>query len=170
MKLMLIHFSIDMENFFIDSEEMLHMSQVDVSEKGIVRREAIAEGYIKLKESTIELIKNGKIAKGDPIIVAKIGGIIGAKNVPLLLPLCHQLLLDNVNVEVFIDEVNSSIKVVSRVISYAKTGVEMEALAAVMNSLLNIWDMIKQYEKNEKGEYPSTEIYGIKVVKKSKEI
>ena len=137
--------------------------------KEVVRREAVAEGWIKLKDSTIKLIKNGAIAKGDPILVAKIGGIIGAKNVPTLLPLCHQLLLDNVNVEVLIDDANSSIKVVSRVVSYAKTGVEMEALAAVTNSLLNIWDMVKQYEKDEKGEYPSTEIYGIKVVKKTKE-
>lgn len=150
-------------------EESNYMSQVDISEKSVVRREAIAEGYIKLRQSTIELIKNGKIAKGDPILVAKLGGIMGAKYVPFLLPLCHQLLLDNVNVEVFINDASSSIKVVSHVISHAKTGVEMEALAAVINSLLNIWDMVKQYEKDEKGEYPSTEIYGIRVVKKTKE-
>lgn len=145
------------------------MSQVDISSKDVVRREAVAEGWIKLKDSTIKLIKNGAIAKGDPIVVAKLGGIIGAKSVPTLIPLCHQLLLDNVNIEVFIDDDKSSIKVVSRVVSYAKTGVEMEALAAVTNSLLNIWDMVKQYEKDEKGEYPSTEIYGIKVLKKTKE-
>lgn len=145
------------------------MSQVDVSEKKIVRREAIAEGYIRLRSSTIELIKKGAVAKGDPIAVAKIGGIVGAKSVPFLLPLCHQLLLDNVSIDVSFEEDSSSVKVVSRVVSYSKTGVEMEALTAVMNSLLNIWDMVKQYEKDEKGEYPSTEIYGVKVLKKTKE-
>jgi cyclic pyranopterin phosphate synthase len=146
------------------------MSQVDVSEKNIVRREAVAEGHIRLKNSTIELIRNGAVAKGDPITMAKIGGILGAKSVPMLLPLCHQLLLDNVSIDVYVEEASSSIKVTSRVVSHAKTGVEMEALTAVMNSLLNIWDMVKQYEKDEKGEYPTTEIYGVKVLKKTKEI
>ncbi len=145
------------------------MSQVDISEKKIVRREAVAVGYIRLRNSTIELIKKGAVAKGDPITVAKIGGIVWAKSVTTLLPLCHQLLLDNVSIDVYIEEASLSIKVTSRVVSHAKTGVEMEALAAVMNSLLNIWDMVKQYEKDEKGEYPSTEIYGVKVLKKTKE-
>lgn len=145
------------------------MSQVDISEKMIVRRESIAEGYIRLKKSTIDLMKSGNIAKGDPIVIAKVGGILGAKSVPVLLPLCHQLLLDHVGIDVEIDENNSSIKVTSRVVSRGRTGVEMEALMAVVNSLLSIWDMVKQYEKDEKGEYPIMEIYGVRVVKKTKE-
>lgn len=146
------------------------MHQVDVSEKPVVKREAIAEGYIRLSRSTIELIKSGGIEKGDPLTIAKLGGIIGAKNVPLLLPLCHQLKLEHVDIDANVVEGEDAVRVVARVVAHEKTGVEMEALTAVTVALLNVWDVAKAYEKDELGQYPLTEIYGVRVLRKEKEM
>ncbi|MGB9741136.1 MAG: cyclic pyranopterin monophosphate synthase MoaC [Candidatus Bathyarchaeia archaeon] len=141
---------------------------VDVSEKPEVFREATATGIIKLKPETINLIREGKIAKGDPLYTAKIAGILAAKKTSTLIPLCHQLPLTNVEIKTeIIDE--TRIKVTSTVKTKAQTGVEMEALVATAASLLTIWDMVKQYEKDEEGQYPTTDIENIRVIKKVKE-
>lgn len=144
------------------------MSMVDVSEKPEIYREAKATGTIKLKPETISLIREGKIAKGDPIYTAKIAGILAAKRTSELIPLCHPLPLTNVDIEVKIAD-ESRVKVTSTVKTKAQTGVEMEALVAATASLLTIWDMVKQYEKDVEGQYPHTLIEGIRVVKKVKE-
>jgi cyclic pyranopterin phosphate synthase len=144
------------------------MAMVDVSAKPEVFREATATGTIKLKAETIRLIKEGKIAKGDPLYTAKIAGILAAKKTSALIPLCHPLPLTNVEVEVKFLE-NSKMQVSSTVKTKAQTGVEMEALVATAVSLLTIWDMVKQYEKNKLGQYPLTVIENIRVVKKIKE-
>jgi cyclic pyranopterin phosphate synthase len=144
------------------------MVMVDISNKPEVFREATATGTIKLKTETIHLINNGKIAKGDPLYTAKIAAILAAKNTSSLIPLCHPLPLTNVEVEVkVLDE--SAVQATSTVKTKAQTGVEMEALAATAVSLLTIWDMVKQYEKDAEGQYPSTLIENIRVVKKTKE-
>jgi cyclic pyranopterin phosphate synthase len=144
------------------------MSMVDVSEKPEVFREATATGTIRLREETLRLIKEGKIAKGDPLHTAKIAGILAAKKTSTLIPLCHPLPLTNVEIEVkVLDE--SSVQVTSTVKTKAQTGVEMEALVATTTSLLTIWDMVKQYEKDASGQYPTTAIENIRVVKKVKE-
>ncbi|HEY4675094.1 MAG TPA: cyclic pyranopterin monophosphate synthase MoaC [Candidatus Bathyarchaeia archaeon] len=144
------------------------MTMVDISNKEEVFREATATGTIKLKNETIRLIKEGKIAKGDPLSTAKIAGILAAKKTSILIPLCHQLPLTSVNVEVKVLD-KFKVKVTSTVKTKAQTGVEMEALAATAISLLTVWDMVKQYEKDAKGQYPSTLIENIRVVKKTKE-
>jgi len=143
------------------------MSMVDVSDKPEILREATATGRIKLKAKTVQLIKEGKIAKGDPIHTAKIAGILAAKDTSNLIPLCHPLPLTNVKIDVKI-EGKTTVRITAKVKAKASTGVEMEALAATAASLLTIWDMVKQYEKNSEGQYPSTAIEGIRVLKKIK--
>jgi cyclic pyranopterin phosphate synthase len=144
------------------------MAMVDVSAKPEVFREATATGTIKLKAETIRLIKDGKIAKGDPLYTAKIAGILAAKKTSALIPLCHPLPLTNVEVEIRTVG-DSKVQVSSTIKTKAQTGVEMEALVATAVSLLTIWDMVKQYEKDEFGQYPLTVIEDIRVVKKVKE-
>jgi cyclic pyranopterin phosphate synthase len=141
---------------------------VDITGKPKVFREATATGKIKLKPETISLIKNGKVEKGDPIYTAKVAGVLAAKETSTLIPFCHPLPLTNVKVEIRILN-ESTVQVSSTVKTEAQTGVEMEALVATAVSLLTIWDMVKQYEKDAEGQYPSTLIGDIRVVKKVKE-
>jgi cyclic pyranopterin phosphate synthase len=142
---------------------------VDVSSKPEILREATAEGTIRLKPETISLIKEGKIAKGDPLYTAKIAGILAAKKCSDLIPLCHPLPLTKVEVEAKVFGA-FSVEVTAIVKTKAQTGVEMEALTAVSAALLTIWDMTKQYEKDATGQYPSTAIENIHVVKKFKQV
>ena len=143
------------------------IKQVDVSGKPMVRREAVARGFIKLKPETIRMIREGRVEKGDPLQVARLGGINAVKFTPILLPLCHQLKIDNVSIETRL--MDDGIEVLAKVKAFERTGVEMEALTAVSIALLNIWDVVKAYEKDERGQYPETEISGIKVLEKLKE-
>ena len=145
------------------------MSMVDVSGKAEIFREATAKGTIKLKPETVKLIKEGKIAKGDTLYTAKIAGILAAKKTSSLIPLCHPLPLTSVEVEAKILD-KATVEVSATVKAEAKTGVEMEALAAVSAGLLTVWDMTKQYEKDANGQYPSTAIENIHVVKKFKQV
>ena len=142
---------------------------VDVSGKAEIFREATASGVIKLKSETIKLIQEAKIAKGDPLYTAKIAGILAAKKTSELVPLCHPLPLTNVDVEVKIADA-VTVEVVAIVKTKAQTGVEMEALTAVSVALLTVWDMTKQYEKDATGQYPSTQIENIHVLKKFKQV
>ena len=140
---------------------------VDVTSKPDVYREAKAKGTIKLKPETITLIKNGKIEKGDPFEVAKVAGILAAKNTSSMILLCHPLPLKGVEIKLKIID-DSYVEAVATVKTRAQTGVEMEALAAAAIALLTVWDMTKQYEKDEDGQYPSTSIQELHVVKKVK--
>jgi len=144
------------------------MTMVDVSGKPEILREATATGKIKLKPETIALINEGKIAKGDPLCVAKIAGILAAKKTSELIPLCHPLPLTKVEVETKVAG-ETNVEVTALVKTRAQTGVEMEALTAVAAALLTVWDMTKQYEKDAAGQYPSTSIQDIHVVKKIKQ-
>ena len=141
---------------------------VDVTSKPEVYREATAKGTIKLKSETIQLIKEGNIEKGDPFEVAKVAGILAAKNTSSLIPLCHPLPLTGVQVKLRIVD-SSKVEAEATVKTRAQTGVEMEALAAAATALLTVWDMTKQYEKNSDGQYPSTSIQDLYVVNKVKE-
>lgn len=140
---------------------------IDVSGKPEVFREATAMGTIKLKPETIKLISDGKIAKGDPLYTAKIAGILAAKKTSNLIPLCHPLPLTSVEVDAKVSG-DATVEVTAVVKTTAQTGVEMEALTAVSVALLTVWDMTKQHEKNSAGQYPSTAIENIHVVKKLK--
>ena len=143
------------------------MTMVDVSGKAEVFREATAKGKIRLKPETVNLIREEKIAKGNPLYTAKIAGVLAAKKTSELVPLCHPLPLTNVEVEVEIAG-ETFVEVTATVKTRAQTGVEMEALTAVSVGLLTVWDMVKQYEKDAAGQYPSTAIEDIHVVKKLK--
>jgi cyclic pyranopterin phosphate synthase len=145
------------------------MTMVDVSGKAEIFREATAKGTIKLKAETVNLIREGKTAKGDPLYTAKIAGILAAKKTSSLIPLCHPLPLTSVKVEAKVLD-DSTVEVSATVKTKAQTGVEMEALAAVSVGLLTVWDMTKQYEKDAAGQYPTTAIENIHVVRKLKQV
>lgn len=140
--------------------------QVDVSGKPSVKRMAIARGFIKLRRETIEKIVSGHIEKGDPLQLARIAGINSAKLTSLLLPLCHPLKLDHVEVNPKVRDDGVEIEVL--VEAFERTGVEMEALTAVCVALLNIWDAVKMYEKTADGQYPDTLITDVRVIRKVK--
>lgn len=144
------------------------MSMVDVTSKPEVYREAHAKGSIRLKPETIMLIKEGKIEKGNPFEVAKVAGILAAKNTSSLIPLCHPLPLTSVEIKLKIID-DSEVEVKTIIKTRAQTGVEMEALAAAATALLTVWDMTKQYEKDATGQYPFTSIQNLRVVRKVKE-
>jgi len=140
---------------------------IDITEKDTIVRIAQASGKIFLKKETIERIRNKNVQKGDVITIAKITGINAVKKVPDLIPLCHPIPITKVSID--IDIINdNTIKATCIVKSIAKTGVEMEALTGVNVALLNIWDVVKMYEKDKDGQYPSTLISDIKVEEKIK--
>ena len=145
------------------------MAMVDVSGKAEVFREATAKGKIRLKPETVNLIREEKIVKGNPLYTAKIAGVLAAKKTSELIPLCHPLPLTSVKVEAKIVE-KTAVEVTAIVKTKAQTGVEMEALAAASVGLLTIWDMVKQYEKDAAGQYPNTMIENIHVVRKLKQV
>jgi cyclic pyranopterin phosphate synthase len=139
---------------------------VDISEKDVVRREAVAEGKIILKPKTINLIREKKIDKGDPLEISLVSAINAVKRTPDLIPFCHIILIEDIKVNFNVED--SAITVKVKVKSTSKTGVEMEALSGVLNALLNIWDIVKKYEKDDYGNYPFTFIKDVRVVSKVK--
>jgi cyclic pyranopterin phosphate synthase len=140
---------------------------VDISEKKEVKREAIAEGKIILKPETIKLIREKKIEKGDPLQISLVSATNAVKKTPELVPFCHFILLEDIKVSFVVE--NFSITVRVKVKSTSKTGLEMEALSGVLNALLNIWDVVKKYEKDDSGNYPFTFIKDVRVVRKVKD-
>lgn len=142
------------------------IKMANISGKDIVLREATAQGTISLQQKTISLMKKGKIEKGNPIDIANIAGIASTKLTPMIMPLCHPLPIEDVKLEFQIKKESVSIK--ASVKTHWKTGVEMEALTAVTAALLNIWDVVKKYEKDKNGQYPTTKIYDVSVLRKVK--
>lgn len=140
---------------------------IDITEKKIVKREAKASGKIFLKKETIEKIRNKEIRKGDALETAKIAGINAVKQTQLLIPHCHQIPINFIDFEFKINE--DDIETICTVKTQAKTGVEMESLLGVSIALNTIFDMVKYLEKDENGQYPTTKISDIKVLKKVKE-
>jgi cyclic pyranopterin phosphate synthase len=140
---------------------------IDISQKNIVKREAIAQGEILLLKETIAKIKQKTVEKGDVESSVKLAAIHAVKQTPNLLTYCHPIPIFGVSVNFqYLD--HERIRISVHVKSEGKTGCEMEALAGVTNGLLMIWDMIKMYEKTDDGQYPSTKINNITVVKKIK--
>jgi len=144
----------------------MSVSQADVSDKPVIFRQATATGRIILNRKTLQLIKRGKLEKGDPVAISKTMAILAVKKTPEMLALCHPLRIEHVVVAETTHE--DSIEVTVTVSAHEKTGVEMEALTAVSVALLNIWDVAKPYEKDRRGQYPHTRIEGIRVVEKVK--
>jgi len=123
---------------------------VDVSSKEVTHRKALATGEIILGSQVIEMIKNKKMPKGDPLSIAEVSGINGVKKTSELIPLCHPLPLDHISLHTEINEKNHSIIVYCLVSATSKTGVEMEALSGVNSALLSIYDLSKIVEPNLK--------------------
>lgn len=142
---------------------------IDISDKDSIIRIAIASGKIRLRKETIERVKNKDVKKGDVFTIAKIAAINAVKKVPDLIPLCHPIPINNIDIDFDYSDENT-IRVVCTVKSISKTGVEMEALMGVNVALLNIWDVVKMYEKDENGQYPKTVINEVKVDEKIKKI
>jgi cyclic pyranopterin phosphate synthase len=118
---------------------------VDVGDKPVTSREAIARGEITMSAEARRLIRRGEVAKGDPLQAARLAGILAAKRTSELIPLCHQLPLSKVDVELTATKTGYAIE--ARVRTTAQTGVEMEALTAVAVAALTIYDMIKAVDK-----------------------
>jgi len=140
--------------------------QVDISSKPVVYREATATGRIRLKPGTIGLIRKGSLEKGDPLALASTAAILAVKSTPSIVALAHPLRVERTEPQVRLGK--DWVEVTVTVAAHEKTGVEMEALTAVSAALLNIWDVVKAYEKNSDGQYPSTAIQWIRVTKKVK--
>jgi molybdenum cofactor biosynthesis protein MoaC len=125
-------------------------TMVDVNDKSISNRIAKAQGEILVTKSILDNIKDQSLKKGDLFTVAKVAGINAAKNTSQLIPLCHQVPLDSIDIEFTVNDRSSTITVSSIVKTSYKTGVEMEALVAVNITLLTIYDMCKAVSKDMK--------------------
>lgn len=120
---------------------------VDVGEKELTRREAVARGRVLMQPATLEAIRGAKTPKGDVLSVAQLAGIMAAKETPHLIPLAHTLLLSHVAVELWLDEKSASVEVQATVRTTGPTGAEMEALTAVAVAALTVYDMCKALDK-----------------------
>jgi len=116
---------------------------VDVSEKPVTTRQAVAKGRVMMQASTLSLLKEGNLPKGDALATARIAGIMAAKETHRLIPLCHPLLIDDIDIEFSLDEQAPAVEITATVKGSGKTGFEMEALTAVTISGLTIYDMCK---------------------------
>lgn len=141
-------------------------TQADISRKPEVFRLATAVGKIRLSEKTIARIRKGRVEKGDPISLARLTAVTGAKQTPSLIALCHPLRIETTETKA--ELAKDGVEVSVTVAAHEKTGVEMEALTAVAVALLNIWDVVKPYEKDSNGQYPDTRIEFIRVERKVK--
>lgn len=135
-------------------------SMVDVSGKGRVRRTARASGRIELAPATVALVRANAVAKGDVLAVARIAGIMAAKRTSELIPLCHNVEIEHVEVSLRVDD--NGIEIEARSVCTDKTGIEMEALTAVSVAALAIYDMCKAVDKGMR-------IGGIRLLEKTKE-
>src|SRR5688572_14189516 len=121
------------------------VKMVDVGDKPVTNREAVARGEIAMNAAALKAIRTGGVAKGDPLQTARLAGIMAAKQTAALIPLCHPLPLSHVSVE--LTATRTGYRIESRVRTTAPTGVEMEALTAVSVAALTIYDMIKAVDK-----------------------
>lgn len=142
----------------VDNEGKAKM--VDVANKPDQLRTAVAEGFITLKGSTVEMIRKNIMKKGDVLTVAQIAGIQAAKLTHQIIPLCHPLLITSIDVDLIL--VDNGVKAVSTAKCIGKTGIEMEALSAVNGALLGVYDMCKAVDKE-------MTLQNIKLIKKTKE-
>ncbi len=120
---------------------------VDVSDKPVTARTAIAEGFVAMKPETLALLKRGDAPKGDVLATARIAGIMAAKRTHELIPLCHPLALAKVTVDLEVNSGPPGVRVVAEVKTTGRTGVEMEALTAVSVTCLTLYDMLKAVDR-----------------------
>ncbi|MCI4434421.1 MAG: cyclic pyranopterin monophosphate synthase MoaC [Thermoplasmata archaeon] len=139
---------------------------IDISEKNISLRIAVASGEIVLKNSTVQEIVEKRVKKGDVFEFARASALFSIKNTAGIIPHAHPVPIEDVEIKFSVN--GNRIRVECMVKAHYKTGVEMEALVGVTSALLTIWDMVKYLEKDENGQYPFTSIKNIEVIKKEK--
>ena len=121
---------------------------VDVVEKPVSVRTAVAGGRVLVNRETFALIQSGGMKKGDVLTVAQVAGVMGAKQTPDLIPMCHPILIDGINLELHLDEERCSVEIEATVSCAGRTGVEMEALTAVSIAALTVYGMCKAVQKD----------------------
>lgn len=121
---------------------------VNVGEKDATKRTAVAGGRVLVSRETFALIQTGGMKKGDVLTVAQIAGIMGAKRTPDLIPMCHPILIDGVDLKLMLDEERCAVDIRATVSCSGRTGVEMEALTAVSAAALTVYDMCKAVQKD----------------------
>ena len=141
-------------------DEQGRARMVDVGEKDVTSREAVARGYVSIQPETARLIREGlMMKKGDVLTIAQVAGIMGAKKTSELIPLCHPLPLDKVNVDLELDDERNRINIAATASTTARTGVEMEAMTAVSIAALTLYDMCKAVDRGIR-------IEGVRLVRK----
>ena len=124
-----------------------HARMVDVGDKPVTAREAVAEGRVRMAPATLQKALSGDAKKGSVTAAAEFAGIMAAKKTAELIPLCHQVPLSSIKVEIAADEAQSALVVTARARTQGQTGVEMEALTAVSVACLTIYDMLKASDR-----------------------
>ena len=133
---------------FTHFNEQGRAKMVDVGEKPSSRRTAVAAGRVLVNDGTFELIRSGGIKKGDVLTVAQIAGVMGAKRTFELIPMCHIVPLNGIDLELRLNEEKKSVEISATVSCDGKTGVEMEALTAVATAALTVYDMCKAVQRD----------------------
>jgi cyclic pyranopterin phosphate synthase len=156
----------------MSDEEFTHetaegdVQMVDVGGKADSRRRAVARGELRVQPSTARAIREDAVGKGDVLATARIGAIQAVKHTWETVPMCHQIPVTNVEVDLAVGE--AAVTMTVTVETTGKTGCEMEALQGVTTGLNVVWDMVKSAEKDDDGQYPDTAIEGVRVVEKTK--
>ena len=145
---------------FTHFNEQGRAKMVDVGEKPESRRTAMAHASVYVSEKTFELIKYGGMKKGDVLTVAQIAGVMGAKKTPDIIPMCHPIQIDGIDISLRLDAEKKSVEIISSVSCDGRTGVEMEALTAASVAALTVYDMCKAVQKD-------MEITDIRLLKKT---
>ena len=133
---------------FTHFNEQGRAKMVDVGQKNVTRRTAVAAARVLVNPHTFALIRSGGMKKGDVLSVAQVAGIMGAKRTPDLIPMCHPVMVDGINMELSLNGHRKSIEIKATVTCDGKTGVEMEALTAVSTAALAVYDMCKAVQKD----------------------
>ena len=145
---------------FTHFNEQGRAKMVDVGEKAPTRRTATAAARVLVNENTFALIRSGGMKKGDVLTVAQVAGVMGAKRTPDLIPMCHPILMDGIDLSLHLDEARCAVEIQATVSCDGRTGVEMEALTAVSTAALTVYDMCKAVQKD-------MEITNIRLLEKS---
>lgn len=133
---------------FTHFNEQGRAKMVDVGDKPVTARTAAARGSVLVNEQTFALIRSGGMKKGDVLTVAQIAGVMSAKRTPDLIPMCHPILIDGVDLKLSLDEKRLAVDITATVTCHGNTGVEMEAMTAVSVAALTVYDMCKAVQRD----------------------
>ena len=133
---------------FTHFNEQGRAKMVDVGEKPVSVRTAVAAGRVLVNAETFALIRSGGMKKGDVLTVAQVAGVMGAKRTPELIPMCHPILIDGIDLDLRLDEEHCAVEIRATVSCAGRTGVEMEAITAVSTAALTVYDMCKAVQKD----------------------